>query len=185
MKLFYRKHIVVLMTISFVVAGNSDASTMKKMAVKKVEEQAKLIQEMVDMIYSFGELGFQEVETSNYLIGILEDNGFKVTKGISGIPTAWMAEWGKGKPVIALGSDIDGIPKSSQMPGVAYHKPMIEGAPGHGEGHNSGQAVIVVAAIAMKDIMIKEKLKGTIKAMAGSCRRACCDKSLFCKRWVF
>ena len=50
---------------------------------------------------------------------------------------AWMAEWGKGKPVIALGSDIDGIPKSSQMPGVAYHKPIIEGAPGHGEGHNS------------------------------------------------
>ncbi len=65
----------------------------------------------------------------------------------------------KGKPVIALGSDIDGIPKSSQMPGVAYHKPMIEGAPGHGEGHNSGQAVIVAAAIAMKDIMIK-KIKG-------------------------
>ena len=185
MKLFYRKHIVVLMTISFVVAGNSDASTMKKMAVKKVEEQAKLIQEMVDMIYSFGELGFQEVETSNYLIGILEDNGFKVTKGISGIPTAWMAEWGKGKPVIALGSDIDGIPKSSQMPGVAYHKPMIEGAPGHGEGHNSGQAVIVVAAIAMKDIMIKEKLKGTIKLWPGVAEELVATKAYFARDGYF
>ena len=46
--------------------------------------------------------------------------------------------WGSGKPVIALGSDIDGIPQASQKPGVAYHDPIIEGAPGHGEGHNSG-----------------------------------------------
>ena len=61
-------------------------------------------------------------------------------EGIAGIPTAFMATWGSGKPVIALGSDIDGIPQASQKPGVAYHAPMIEGAPGHGEGHNSGQA---------------------------------------------
>ncbi len=162
MKLFYNKCFVVIIAISFLAAEDSNVLSMKKEAVQKVEKQAKLIQEMVDMIYSFGELGFQEIETSNYLIGILEENGFKVTKGISGIPTAWLAEWGKGKPVISLGSDIDGIPKSSQMPGVAYHKPMIEGAPGHGEGHNSGQAVIVAAAIAMKEIMTKEKLKGTI-----------------------
>ena len=179
MKLFYNKYITILMTASFLIAGNSDVSSMKKEAVKKVEQQAKLIQEMVDMIYSFGELGFQEVETSNYLIGILEDNGFKVTKGISGIPTAWLAEWGKGKPVISLGSDIDGIPKSSQMPGVAYHKPMIEGAPGHGEGHNSGQAVIVAAAIAMKEIMTEEKLKGTIVLWPGVAEELVATKAYF------
>ena len=137
------------------------------------------------MIYSFGELGFQEVETSNYLIGILEDNGFKVTKGISGIPTAWLAEWGKGKPVISLGSDIDGIPKSSQMPGVAYHKPMIEGAPGHGEGHNSGQAVIVAAAIAMKEIMTKEKLKGTIVLWPGVAEELVATKAYFVRDGYF
>ena len=163
MNLFYRKYILFLVSVPLLIAGNSNVSNMKKMAVDKVEDQAKLIQEMVDKIYSFGELGFQEFETSKYLTTILEENGFKVTKGISGIPTAWIAEWGKGKPVIALGSDIDGIPKSSQMPGVAYHKPMIEGAPGHGEGHNSGQAVIVAAAIAMKQIMKDNKLKGTLK----------------------
>ena len=83
MKLFYNKYITILMTASFLIAGNSDVSSMKKEVVKKVEQQAKLIQEMVDMIYSFGELGFQEVETSNYLIGILEDNGFKVNKRIT------------------------------------------------------------------------------------------------------
>ena len=98
----------------------------------------KQTQVMVDMVFSFGELGFQEFETSKYLTGILEKEGFKIERGIAGIPTAWMATWGSGKPVIALGSDIDCIPQASQKPGVAYHDPMIEGAPGHGEGHNSG-----------------------------------------------
>ena len=149
------KTIIYLLIVPFLFAENPSSDKLKEMAVKKVESQSKLIQEMVDMIFSFGELGFQEIETSKYLIKILEQNGFKVTQGISGVPTAWIAEWGKGKPVIALGSDLDGIPKASQTPGVAYHKPMIEGAPGHGEGHNSGQAVIVAAAIAMKEIMIK------------------------------
>ena len=93
---------------------------------------------MVDSVFSFGELGFQEFETSKYLSGILEKEGFKVERGFAGIPTAFVATWGSGKPVIALGSDIDDIPQASQKPGVAYHDPMIEGAPGHGEGHNSG-----------------------------------------------
>ena len=90
----------------------------------------EIIQQMNDMVFSFGELGFQEVETSKYLTGILKKNGFTIQEGIAGIPTAWMATWGCGKPVIALGSDIDGIPQASQKPGVAYHDPIIEGAPG-------------------------------------------------------
>ena len=57
-----------------------------------------------------------------------------------------MATWGSGKPVIALGSDIDCIPQASQKPGVAYHDPIIEGAPGHGEGHNSGMPLNITAA---------------------------------------
>ena len=90
---------------------------------------------MNDMIFSFAELGFQEVETSKYLTGILEKEGFTVERGVAGIPTAWMATWGSGKPVIALGSDVDCIPQASQKPGVAWHEPLIEGAPGHGEGY--------------------------------------------------
>ena len=117
---------------------------LKQEAYAGVEERAKLAQEMVDSIFSFGELGFQEYETSRYVTGILEDNGFAVERGVAGMPTAWTARWGSGKPVIAFGSDIDGIPKASQKPGVAYHDPILEGAPGHGEGHNSGQAVNVV-----------------------------------------
>src|SRR6185503_3381811 len=102
-----------------------------------VDARAKLIQDMVDQVFSYGELGFQETETSKYLSGILEKNGFKIERGYAGMPTAWLATWGSGKPVIAVGSDIDCIPQASQKPGVAYHDPLIEGAPGHGEGHNS------------------------------------------------
>src|SRR5205823_67565 len=84
------------------------------------------------------EAGAQEGETSKYLSAILERNGFALERGVAGIPTAWVARWGSGKPVIALGSDIDCIPQASQKPGVASHEAIIEGAPGHGEGHNSG-----------------------------------------------
>src|SRR5277367_1648388 len=133
----------------------------------QIDAMKKQAQVMVDTVFSFAELGFQEFETSKYLTGILEAEGFKVDRGIAGIPTAWMATWGSGKPVIALGSDIDCIPQASQKPGVAYHDPMIEGAPGHGEGHNSGQAVNIVAALAVKRLMEREHIQGTLKIWPG------------------
>src|SRR5262245_57593330 len=83
----------------------------KTMATENVDAMTKQIQVMVDSVFSFGELGFQEVETSKYLTGILEKDGFTIKRGIAGIPTAWTATWGSGKPVIAIGSDIDGIPQ--------------------------------------------------------------------------
>ncbi|MBA4196621.1 MAG: amidohydrolase [Chitinophaga sp.] len=140
---------------------------LKSEALVSVGNQQKAVQEMVDMIFSFGELGFQEFETSKYLTDILSKNGFTVEKGIANIPTAWMAKWGSGSPVIALGSDIDCIPKASQKPGVAYKEPIVEGAPGHGEGHNSGQAVVIYAAIAVKELMQKNNILGTLVIWPG------------------
>src|SRR3546814_9717482 len=93
---------------------------------------------MVDQVFSCAEPGFQEVRTSDYLAGILERNGFTVTRGVAGIPTAFTATWGSGGPLIALGSDIDGLLGVSQTPGSPAIKPLVAGAPGHGEGHNSG-----------------------------------------------
>ena len=77
-----------------------------------------------------------------------------------------MATWGSGKPVIALGSDIDCIPQASQKPGVAYHEPIIDGAPGHGEGHNSGMPLQIAAALAVKKIMEQQHLSGHAAAVA-------------------
>jgi aminobenzoyl-glutamate utilization protein B len=158
---------------------------LKKEAVADVDRMATFTQQMVDQIFSYGELGFQETETNRYLIDILKKNGFAVEEGIAGIPTAFMATWGTGKPVIAIGSDIDGIPQSSQKPGVAYHAPLIEGAPGHGEGHNSGQALNVTAILAVKKIMEREKLPGTIRVWPGTAEELLGTKAYFVRAGFF
>jgi len=140
-------------------------TALKNEAAEKVDP--KLAQVMVDKIFSFAELGFQEYESSKYLTELLEKNGFKIERGIAGIPTAWTATWGSGSPVIALGSDVDCIPKASQKPGVAYHDPIVEGAPGHGEGHNSGTPLNIAAALAVKQIMERDKIPGTLMIWPG------------------
>ena len=158
---------------------------LKQDAIREVDAQQKKIQEMVDMIFSFGELGYQEFETSKYLTGILRQNGFTVTEGIAGMPTAWVAKWGSGKPVISLGSDIDGIPQASQKPGVAYRDPLVDGAPGHGEGHNSGQAVNIAAALAVKKIMEREKISGTLVLWPGVAEELVGAKAYFVREGLF
>lgn len=158
---------------------------LKKRSIDGVEARAKLAQEMTDSIFSFGELAFQEVETSKYITDILEKNGFTIERGVAGLPTGWVAKWGTGGPVIALGSDIDGLPKTSQKPGVAYREPLVEGAPGHGEGHNSGQAVNVVAALALKDIMEKDKIPGTIMLWPGVAEELLGGKAYMVRDGVF
>src|SRR4026207_75946 len=87
---------------------------LKAEALTSAEGRAKTAQESVAILFSVGELGFQEFETSKYLTGILEQNGFKVERGVAGIPTSWVAKWGSGKPVISLGSDIAGTPQPPQ-----------------------------------------------------------------------
>ena len=110
---------------------------------------------------------------------------FEVELGVAGIPSSWWATWGSGEPVIALGSDVDGIPRASQMPGVAYRQPMIEGAPGHGEGHNSGQAVNIVAALAVKEIMEREGLPGTIVLWPGIAEELLGTKAWYARDGLF
>ncbi len=158
---------------------------LKGESVKEVDARATLVQRVVDQIFSFGELGFQEVETSRYLVGLLRREGFAVDTGVAGIPTAWVARWGQGRPVIALGSDIDGIPQASQVPGVACRMPLVAGAPGHGEGHNSGQAVNLAAGFAVKRIMEREKLPGTIVLWPGVAEEQIAGKPFLVRAGVF
>jgi aminobenzoyl-glutamate utilization protein B len=158
---------------------------LKAEASAEVEKYSVLGQQINDMLFSFSELGFQEYETFNYLTNLLEKNGFKVQKGVAGVPTAWIATWGSGKPVIALGSDVDCIPKASQKPGVAYADPIVEGAPGHGEGHNSGQALNIISALALKKIMEREKISGTIMLWPGIAEELVGTKAYYVRAGYF
>ena len=102
-----RTPIVLLLVVTCIRAQTTKEAAMKADLLGQVDGMKKQTQVMVDSVFSFGELGFQEVETSKYLTGILEKEGFTIERGVAGIPTAWVATWGKGKPVIALGSDIE------------------------------------------------------------------------------
>jgi aminobenzoyl-glutamate utilization protein B len=191
-KLYFRVLVVGFCLAALLIAPFPSVATRpsfvedyKTQVVADVASMAKQSQVMVDMVFSFGELGFQEVETAKYLTGILEKEGFKIERGIAGIPTAWVATWGSGKPVIALGSDVDCIPQASQKPGVAYHDPLIEGAPGHGEGHNSGVPLNITAAIAVKRQMQRAKLPGTIKVWPGVAEELVAGKAFFVRAGVF
>ncbi|MDB5705063.1 MAG: amidohydrolase [Sphingomonas bacterium] len=167
-------------------AANAQAKpALKKEAAANVDAHAKLVQEMVDSIFSYAEPGFQEYKTSAYVTGILEKNGFKVTRGVAGIPTAWTATWGDGGPLIALGSDIDCLLGLSQYPGSPTLKPMVAGAPGHGEGHNSGMPLIVAAAIAAKDVMQKNGIKGRLMIWPGVAEELLATKAFYVRDGLF
>lgn len=159
---------------------------LKQEVLQDVQENHKSTQVMVDKIFSFAELGFHEYESSKYLTGILEKAGFEIENGISNIPTAWMATWSQGEgPVIALGSDVDCIPKASQYPGVAYHKPMVEGAPGHGEGHNSGVPVVITAALSVQKLMKENGIGGTLIIWPGIAEELVASKAWYVRDGYF
>ena len=185
-----RKLLLAVLLLAWCVPAQEKISPDKETGMKadlagQIDAMAKQAQVMVDTVFSFGELGFQEFETSKYLTGILEKGGFTIERGVAGIPTAWMATWGSGKPVISLGSDIDDIPQASQKPGVAWHEPMIEGAPGHGEGHNSGMPLNIIAAFAVKKVMEREHLKGTIKLWPGVAEEDLGTKAYYVRAGLF
>ncbi|MCU1384383.1 MAG: amidohydrolase, partial [Acidobacteria bacterium] len=165
--------------------SNPRTDQFKRDVGMEVDAMGENIQKMNDMVFSFAEPGFQEFETSKYLTTILKQNGFTIQEGIAGIPTAWTATWGSGKPVIALGSDIDDIPQASQKPGVAWHEPIIEGAPGHGEGHNSGMPLQIAAALAVKKVMEQQHLQGTLKLWPGVAEELLGTKAYYVQAGVF
>jgi aminobenzoyl-glutamate utilization protein B len=166
---------------------DSRLEDLKAEAEQMIRDRAKLAQEIVDHLFSFGELGMQEFETQRYLTGLLEEEGFDIELGVAGMPSAWTATWsnGSGEPVIALGSDVDGIPQSNQKPGVAYRDPILSMAPGHGEGHNSGQAVNIVAAIVVKELMEREGVNGTLLIWPGVAEEQVASKAYFVREGVF
>src|SRR5437660_10783659 len=185
-----QKTVLLALMGAYALLAQPKVSPEKEAAMKadlagQIDAMKKQAQVMVDSVFSFGELGFQEVETSRYLTGILQKAGFKIERGVAGIPTAWVASWGSGKPVISLGSDIDDIPQASQRPGVGWHEPMIEGAPGHGEGHNSGMPLNILAALAVKKVMEREHLQGTIQLWPGVAEERVATKAYYVRAGLF
>ncbi|MBI3789595.1 MAG: amidohydrolase [Gemmatimonadetes bacterium] len=166
-------------------ADSARIARLKAEVAKEIDGKSKMVQEIVDQLFSYGELGMQEFESSKFTAELLEKQGFKVERGVGGLPTAWVARWGSGKPVISLGADLDGIPQSSQKPATAAREWMVTGAPGHGEGHNAGQAVNIVAALAVKKIMERDKIPGTLVLWTGIAEEQMAGKAFLVRAGVF
>lgn len=143
------------------------AAAMKAAGFALVDANAARMAKVNDAIYSYSEIGFQEVKTVALVTGLLAKAGFKVEAGVAGMPTAYRASYGSGRPVIGLMSDFDGVPGTSQRPTALVQDPLVPGAPGHGEGHNTHQPTLVGAALAIKAMKDKYKLPGTIVVFGG------------------
>lgn len=116
-----------------------------------------------DAIWGYAELGMQEFKSSKLLADTLEEAGFTVKRGTAGMPTCFVASYGSGKPVIGILGEFDALPMLSQKGRVPKQEPIVEGAPGHGCGHNTMCTAASAAAIAVKEAMDKHGFKGTIK----------------------
>jgi len=134
----------------------------KNVALNWINENEKQLIEISDKIWGYAEVSLMEYETSKLLSNEIEKHGFKVVRSIAGLPTAFVASWGTGHPIIGVLGELDALPGLSQH-SVPYKKPFREGAPGHGCGHNihgtSGMAGAIAARVAMEEASIP----GTIK----------------------
>ena len=150
-----------------VAAQGGDAARLKEEAFRIIDGQADRLGRIGDAIFSYSELGYHEVNTVKLLTGSLEQAGFTVETGVAGMPTAYRASYGSGSPVIGLMADFDCVPGASQKPGVVRHEPVVEGAPGHGEGHNTNPPTVMGAALALKALIDKYHLPGTVIVFGG------------------
>lgn len=134
----------------------------KESAFEWIEKNRERLIHISDTIWEYAELGLREYKSSKLLADELEKHGFKVERGVAGMPTTFVATWGSGKPVIGIMGEYDALPGLSQKV-VPWREPLKPGAPGHGCGHNIHGTSGMAAAIAVKVAMEKHGLGGTVK----------------------
>ncbi len=134
----------------------------KKAVVASVEKHKENLIQISDSIWTLAETAFEESISSELLADYAEKNGMTVTRGVADIPTAFIATYGSGKPVISVLGEFDALPGLSQNT-VPTKDPRIDGAPGHGCGHNMFGAASLGAAIAIKEQIEAGNIKGTVK----------------------
>ena len=157
-----------LLLASVIVAGPVAAEDARKAEANAIiERNADQIAIIGDSVYYFAELGMQEHESARFINQTLQSIGFKVTAGAGGMPTNIWAEWGEGSPRIVIVSEVDALPGGSQTPGSIERKPLIAGAPGHMEGHNTHAGLAIGAAYAVRQIMQKHNIKGSVAISFG------------------
>jgi aminobenzoyl-glutamate utilization protein B len=156
---------VVLGTVSLVLTSAAFATgdiKKKEEVVASIEKQRSELIKLSDQVWSFAETALLETKSSKVLADHAEKQGFKVERGVAGMPTAFVASFGEGRPVIAILGEFDALPGLSQK-ATTVKEPLESGAPGHGCGHNLFGPGSLGAATAIKELIQAGKLKGTIR----------------------
>lgn len=148
--------VIALIALTSAFAQNPDS------LLRRMDAEASHYAKLSRQIWEYAETGFEETKSSALLAGELEKAGFRVRRGVAGMPTAFTAEYGQGKPVIAILGEYDALPGLSQE-AVPEKKPRVAGGNGHGCGHNTFGVAAAHAAIAVKRAMEESKLPGTIR----------------------
>ncbi len=162
----------------------SELTPLKKDAFVWLEANMKQLSEINDEIGRLAEVAMEEYESAELLASYLEQSGFQVTRGVAGMPTAFVAVYGTGEPVIGILAEYDALPGLSQEP-VPYKKPVEDGQPGHGCGHNIFGTASTAAAVAMKQVMENKNLEGTVKLFGCPAEETVVGKVFMARDGVF
>lgn len=157
------RRLAILITLATLPAAGQWPDAKRARLLKQMDDTARHYGDLSRQIWEFAEVGYKEFKSSALLRDELKANGFRIEENVGGIPTAFVATWGSGaSPVIALMGEFDALPELSQDD-IAERKPRVNGAPGHGCGHNLFGAAVAFAAVTVKNYMVAENLAGTIR----------------------
>jgi len=148
-------------TVTITISQNKLSKTKKAIIASVEKHEANLIK-ISDEIWALAETAFEENKSAKLLANYAEKQGFKVERGVAGMPTAFVATYGSGSPIISVLGEFDALPGISQQ-AQPTKNPINEGAPGHGCGHNLFGSASLGAAIAIKELIESGKIKGTVK----------------------
>ncbi len=155
----------VLFACLFIAAQAQENKTVpanKQSVLNSIIKQEKELITLSDQVWSFAEIAMKEYQSAKVISAYAEQKGFKVTRNIADIPTAFIAEYGSGKPIIGILGEFDALPGLSQK-AIPSKEALNAGAAGHGCGHNMFGAASLGAAVAVKELIASGKLKGTVR----------------------
>lgn len=167
------------------MAIHSKMTSKKKTAIKWIDANKAIYEEIAGYLWENPELSLVEFKSSAKLQRYLEENGFKIERGVSGMPTAFVAAWGFGKPAVGFIAEYDALPSLSQKAGMTKQDPIVVGAPGHGCGHNLLGTSCCTAAVATKVAMEKHDVKGTVKVFGTPAEETLVGKIIMARDGVF
>ena len=153
---------VLITLIQETISAQSDQTNLKDQSIKRIDSRYRDYKKIAHKIWEYAEVGYKEVQSSALLQMTLKENGFTVNAGLADIPTAFVASYGEGSPVIGILAEFDALPGLSQQ--AIPEKSMVAGKDaGHACGHHLFGTASVAAGIEIKNLIAEKKLKGTIK----------------------